>query len=99
MNESNLIHREGKDIPTLLNCVYPSVILNIDDSDSENESHDDESCFFQFMLSRYENGTQQNDHKFCDIDNNEMFDDRSITMNIESDYDSNSILDSDDNVE
>ena len=56
VNESNLISREGKEIPTLLNCVYPSVILKLDDSenDSNNESDDDESCFFKFMIARYE---------------------------------------------
>jgi hypothetical protein len=96
MNESNLIQREGKDIPTLLNCVYPSVILNIDDSDNENDSDDDESYLFQFMTSRFENETKFNEHKFCDIDSNVEPDERSVNMNSDSDYDSISNLNNSD---
>ena len=99
MNDCNLIYRDGKEIPTLLNCVYPSVIVKFDDSDSENESQDNESCLFQYIASRFENEILINDHEFCDIDRNEMFDDLSVNLNVESDYDSDSISDSDDNID
>jgi hypothetical protein len=44
IKEENLTEKDGKKIATLLNCVYPSVILKDEDDDAETEnSYYDES--------------------------------------------------------
>jgi len=58
VQENNTITKDGKTIPTLLNCVYPSVILHGDENNSNNRNN---SLFENLRQSAYMNGMEFTD--------------------------------------
>ena len=87
-----MVQHDGKYIPILLNCVYPSVILKTNDYDEDDSDNNDIYNLFSTnpMDIESDNDIRYNEHIFCDYNSDDTADKSTVSIDSEIDYDDDS---------
>jgi hypothetical protein len=93
IKDENIITYNNRTVPTLLNCVYPTVILNVDKYDSDDSVDNVTNDFDTVDINLLVDQIIEHDGEYnVDIDVNTAVDSDSQDTNYDTDYDDISIL-------
>jgi hypothetical protein len=93
IKDENIITYNNRTVPTLLNCVYPTVILNVDKYDSDDSVDNVTNDFDTVDINLLVDQIIEHDGEYnVDIDVNTAVDSNSQDTNYDTDYDDISIL-------